>query len=65
MGSKSKGLALALILIMTISSGSFLMAKTASATLTVYAWDEVFKTPPIITVNSPLDNSILYANSGF
>ena len=45
MGSKSKGLALALILIMTISSGSFLMAKTASATLTVYARDEVFKHP--------------------
>lgn len=50
---------LTLFLVMTV----LLSANLASADITIQPWDYVYKTPPIITVNLPFNNSILYAGS--
>jgi len=40
-----------------------LFINLANADVTIYPWDIVYKTPPIITVNSPFNNTIFYANT--
>ncbi len=57
---------LAILILFLISSTSIpLFIKSASADVTIYPWDIVYKTPPIITVNSPFNNTIFYANTIF
>jgi hypothetical protein len=50
---------LTLFLVMSM----LLFANLASADVTIQPWDIVYKTPPIITVNSPINNTIFYGNT--
>jgi hypothetical protein len=57
--AKQGALILLLVLIMAVPfSGSL-----ASADVAIQPWDIVCKTPPVITVNSPSNSTILYGNS--